>query len=241
MAIVSQRFVDEHFAGRDPLGQRIRVGVGEDRSPWMTIVGVVGSWKHLINDAGWRETPLVFRPARSFPVVVRARGDLRLLASDMQKLGMQLDSTVEFTPGLLSDRLSKELLYPSFRAHLLMCFGLGALLLASVGLHGVLSQLVAQRTPEFGVRRAVGAQTQDLMLLVARQGGVPVLCGLIAGMACALGFSRLLLSMLYGVRPADPGILAAVSVTLLVAAAIAIARPAAKAARVDPVIALRDE
>jgi putative ABC transport system permease protein len=241
VAIVSQRLADEHFAGQDPIGQHIRFVEGKDRSPWMTIVGVVVTWKHLVNDASWRDTPLVFRPARSFPVVVRATGNLQGLGLRMQKLGTDLDSTVEFMPGLLSDRLSKVLLYPSFRAGLLVSFGLGALLLAALGLHGVLSQIVAQRTPEFGVRRAVGAQTSDLLLLVAQQGGIPVLAGLAAGVACVLAFSHVLSSMLYAIEPADPGLLMGVSVTLLLVACLAIALPAHRAARVDPMIALRDE
>jgi len=91
------------------------------------------------------------------------------------------------------------------------------------------------------VRRAVGAQTSHLLLLVARQGGIPVLAGLAAGVACVLAFSRVLLSMLYAIEPANPGLLMGVSVTLLLVACLAIALPAHRAARVDPMIALRDE
>src|SRR4029079_7070869 len=121
------------------------------------------------------------------------------------------------------------------------CFALGALLLAAVGLHGVLTQLVTQRTPEFGVRRAVGAQTRDLLWLVARQGGIPVLAGLGVGLVCSLTFSRLLASLLYRIQPADPVMLGAASMTLVVVSALAIALPARRAASVDPMVALRDE
>jgi ABC-type antimicrobial peptide transport system permease subunit len=123
----------------------------------------------------------------------------------------------------------------------LALFAIGALVLSAVGLHGVLSQLVAQRMPEFGVRKAVGAQTRDLLFLVARQGGVPVLAGLSAGICLALGFGRVLTSLLYGMRAADPKVLIAVSFSLLVVAGLAILLPASRAARVDPMIALRDE
>jgi putative ABC transport system permease protein len=133
------------------------------------------------------------------------------------------------------------LLYPTFRATLLVSFALGALFLAAAGLYGVLAQLVAQRSPEFGVRRAVGAQKRDLLWLVARQGGIPVFLGLSAGLAGSLAFSRLLASWLYKIQPADPGMLLAVSVTLVVVSAVAIALPAHRAASVDPMVALRDE
>ena len=103
------------------------------------------------------------------------------------------------------------------------------------------SQLVAQRTREFGVRRAVGAQAAHLLWLVARQAGIPVLAGLAAGLAGTMAFHRLLAGLLYGVRPADPVALAAVSVTLLAVAATATILPARRAARVDPMLALRDE
>ena len=124
---------------------------------------------------------------------------------------------------------------------MLAFFAMGALILSAVGLHGVLSQLVAQRIPEFGLRRAVGAQTHDLVLLVARQAGVPVLSGLAAGAGLTLAFSRVLSNLLYGIQPADPNALAIVSLTLLAVAGLAILWPATRAARVDPMIALRDE
>ena|ERR1700683_4630594 len=124
---------------------------------------------------------------------------------------------------------------------MLAWFALGALMLSAVGLHGVLSQLVAQRTAEFGVRRAIGAQTHHLLLLMARQGGAPVLAGLTAGISLTLAFSRVLTNLLYGIRPADPHALAMVSVVLLVVAGMAILLPARRAARVDPMVALREE
>jgi predicted permease len=250
VAIVNQKLADEYLPGLDPIGHQVRYATGENRSPWMTIVGVVGTWKHMVNDAVWRDTPMVFQSmfqlregdGTNFGITVRAASDLTSLGREIQKQVAALDSSAEVKePELLADRLSKALLYPRFRAELLVCFGLGALLLAAVGLHGVLSQLVSQRIPEFGVRRAVGAQTFDLLLLVARQGGIPVLAGLAVGLASALALSRLLASMLYGIQPADPRLLTAVSIALLVVAALAIAMPARRALRADPMVALRDE
>ncbi len=141
----------------------------------------------------------------------------------------------------LGARLAKTLAYPRFRAAVFAFFALGALILSAVGLHGVLSQLAAQRTPEFGVRRAVGAQTHDLLWLIARQGGVPVLAGLVMGIGLTAGWGRVLSSLLYGIQPADPGTLGIVSLLLLAVAGLAIGLPACRAACVDPMVALRDE
>jgi putative ABC transport system permease protein len=247
VTIVSQAIVDEYFPNREPLGQQIRVFDGETRSPWMMIVGVVGTQKHIVNDSSWRDTPMVYQPIAQQPypqisVGLRASGDPALLGRELQKQVSALDPSVQVEEGeLLAARLEKMLAYPRFRAMLLACFAAGALLLASVGLHGVLLQLVAQRTPEFGVRRAVGAQTWDLVWLVARQGGIPVFVGLSLGLGFSLAFSRLLASLLYKIQPADPRLLGAVSMILMVVSALAIALPAHRAASVDPMVALRDE
>src|SRR5262249_43671486 len=136
---------------------------------------------------------------------------------------------------------TKILAYPRFRAAVFTFFALGALLLSAAGLHGVLSQLVAQRIPEFGVRRAVGAQTADLLWLIARQGGVPVVFGLGAGFCLTIASGRILTTLLYGIRPADPNTLLLVSLLLLAVASLAMLWPAVRAARVDPMDALRDE
>jgi putative ABC transport system permease protein len=248
VAIINQKLAADHFGSQDPIGRRIRFTVVDQPSQWITIIGVVGNWKHMVNDAIWRDTPMVFFPVaqdpggQSFLVTVRAEGDPRPLGPEIRKTVTALDGSVETNePELLSDRLSKSLLYPRFRAALLVWFGLSALLLAAVGLHGVLAQLIAQRMPEFGVRRAVGAQTWDLVSLVARQGGTPVAAGLIGGIALTLAMSRALQSMLYGIRPADPSILILTALALAAVASVAIALPARRAARVEPTAALREE
>jgi len=213
----------------------------------MTIVGVVGTQKHLVNDSSWRDTPMVYQPIAQQPypqisIGLRASGNPALLGRELQKQVSALDPSVQIQEGeLLSTHLETLLAYPRFRAMLLACFAAGALLLASVGLHGVLSQLVAQRTPELGLRRAVGAQTWDLIWLVARQGATPVLLGLSVGLVASLAFSRLLAGMLYKIQPVDPRILGAVSMTFILVSVLAIALPVYRATSVDPVAALRDE
>ena len=175
-------------------------------------------------------------------IVMRATGDEGLAAQEIQRQIAAVDQSIPINEvETLTSRLSKPLAYPRFRAMLLAFFALSALLLAAVGLHGLLTHLVAQRIPEFGVRRAVGAQTHDLLWLVARQGGLPVLYGLTAGVCLTLAFNRLLANLLYGIQPADPNVLAIGSIALLSVAGIAILSPAMRAARVDPMIALRNE
>jgi ABC-type antimicrobial peptide transport system permease subunit len=141
----------------------------------------------------------------------------------------------------MRQRFAVFLAYPRFRASVLGGFAAFALLLAAVGLHGVLGQLVAQRTREIGVRMALGARPVEVVRLVAVHGGVPVVVGLIAGLAAAAVLARFLAAFLYGVKPRDPVTLLAVSGALLAAAAFAIALPARRAARTDPVNALRQE
>ncbi|HEY6346306.1 MAG TPA: ABC transporter permease [Bryobacteraceae bacterium] len=245
VAIVSQRLVDEYFAGRDPLGQQIRYGFRDHLSEWVTVVGVVTSWKHMVADAAWRDTPMVFRPfvagAPNFQVSIRMRSGAPSRELEIQRQVVELDSAAQAKADVLSDRVSKMLLFPRFRAGLLVGFGLAALLLAAVGLHGLLSQLVARRSSEFGVRRAVGAQTRDLVFLVARQGGTPVLVGIILGLGAAAALTRVLQNMLYGVRAADPAVLLLAILVLLSAAVLGMAFPARRAAQVDPMTVLREE
>jgi len=247
VAIVSEKLVADHFAGKNALGQKIRILTTEEKpSPWLTIVGVVEDWKHLVRDAEWRNTPMVFRPvgeaAPKMWFAVKASGDPAPLVKQIQQQISALEANAEVTgPLLLRDRLAQNLVYPEFRAGLLTSFAFGALILAAVGLHGVLAQLVTQRTSEFGVRRAVGAQTRDVLWLVARQGGGPVVAGLVAGLIAALLLTRVIQSMLYGVKPTDPGVLALTAGVLLIAAVLAMALPARRAVRVDPMAQLREE
>lgn len=246
VAIVNDALARKYFPETDPLGQQIRIADGP--MPWLTIVGVVGSVKttRLMNEMSWEESPLLYRPLAQDPrsamqLAVRATGG-GVLGSRIQDHIAALDSSIPLTPvESLTNRLTKVLAYPRFRAMVLTFFALGALILSAVGLHGVLAQSVTQRMPEFGVRKAVGAQTRDLLSLVAAQGGLPVLAGIAAGIVATPAFARVLAHLLYGVEPADPAALGLAASTLLGVAALAILLPAVRAARVDPMVALRDE
>ena len=139
----------------------------------------------------------------------------------------------------MRERISKDFAYPQFRAAVLTAFASLALLLAVVGLYGVLSQLVSRRTQEIGIRVALGATPQEIIRFVSVQGGVPTIVGLAIGLASALAFERVLAGMLYGVTATDPMTLAAVAGLLLIVAAVAMFVPARRAARIDPLVALR--
>lgn len=242
VAIINDSLAQKYFAHSDPLGQQIRI----PGMPWLTVVGVVGNLKHtqLMNEMSWVETPIFYRPLAQEPrpfvqAAVRSSGDVK---NEIQNQIAAIDPTLPLSEvELLTTRVDKTLAYSRFRAIVLAFFAFSAVILSAVGLNGVLSQLVTRRIPEFGVRRAVGAQTHHLIWLIVRNGGIPVVAGLAAGVMLTLLSSRLLASLLYGIQPADPKALAVVSLTLLLVAGFAIFAPAMRAARVDPMVALREE
>jgi ABC-type antimicrobial peptide transport system permease subunit len=195
----------------------------------------------------WEDIPMVFRPISQDPpsrvsIALRTLHDEPALGMAVQKQIAALDPSVPASEvQTLDAHLSRALAYPRFRALVLGTFAGLALLLAAVGLYGVLSQLIAQRTQEFGVRIALGAQKRNILALVIRQGMILTVAGLAAGFAVSLSLTRLLSSLLYGVTATDPWTLVCVSVLLLAVALLAVSVPARRASKVDPIVALRYE
>jgi hypothetical protein len=233
----------EYFPNTDPIGRRICVGDPSETNPWRTVVGVVANEKRSTNyhQIGCVERGLVLKPLaqdvpRSASIAMRGTGaDLRRAVADID--GAVAVGDIE----AMRTRLGRFLAYPRFRAVLPGGFAVFALLLAALGLYGVLRQFVARRTQEIGVRMAMGARPVDVLRLIARQAGDPVLAGLVAGLLGAAALSRYLGSLLYGVRPGDPATFAVVAAALLLVAIVAALFPARRAARVDPMVALRNE
>jgi putative ABC transport system permease protein len=250
VAIVNQSLVKEYFAGENPLGQHIRLLDESGANPWLTIVGVVANQKSVTvyREMAWVERPTLYRPFRQQP----AAGMNLMAASNLsaarvgdivQRQTARLDPSVAVDEVQTMEHLLDRhiLAYPHFRAQLLGAFAALALLLAAVGLYGVLAQLVAQRTQEIGVRMALGARTTDVLAATMKEGMLLVGAGVALGLGGAWLLTRFLAALLYGVQAMDPLILAGVSGILILASLLAIYIPARRAAGVDPMVALRYE
>jgi len=244
VSVVNEALARKYFPRTDPIGQRIRT----PNTPWTTIVGVVGNQKTMsvFHEMQWIESPFVYRPlAEGAPseatVLVRA-GTAAPAGSTIQRAVADLDPAVPIANmQTMRARLAKDLAYPQFRAVVLGVFAAIALLLAGVGLYAVVSQLVAQRTHEFGVRMSLGASAGAIVRLVAVQGVVPMVVGLAAGVCGTLALERLVSSVLYGVDAAGAATLGRVGALLLAMAFVAMLVPAIKATKVDPLTAIRSE
>jgi ABC-type antimicrobial peptide transport system permease subunit len=178
----------------------------------------------------------------SASLVVRSQQDVTRLALPVQKIIQQLDPDLPVSDILTMDQLiGTQTLDASFNATLLLIFALVSLLLAAVGLFGVISYLAAQRTTEIGVRIALGAQRSQVLMLILRDGLRPALIGLVLGLASSAALTRLIQSMLYETQPLDVEIFGLVAVILFLVAAAACMIPAWRASRLNPVAALRME
>jgi putative ABC transport system permease protein len=251
-AIVNEALVKEYFSHEDPLGKEIRLGTSHEiqqKAPWITIVGVVGDVKRTIvyQEMGYIVPPAVYLPVEQSPrdsigLILRSAGDPMTLRPAVERIMWDLDQEVPVSDlRTADDRIAEFLAQPRFRTVLLSVFAGLALLLAAVGLYGVLSQSVSQRTNEIGIRMALGAQRGHVVSLVVREGVSLALAGIGVGLVAALLFTRFLTAMLYGVRPTDPLTLAIVALTMSLVALLASYFPARRATNVDPMAALRHE
>ena len=243
VAVINEAIAREYFAGEDPIGKRICIGDAGEKNPWRTIVGVTANEKSSTDyhQIGWAERGIVFKPLPQDPppavsVVVSAPG------TGLQRRIANIDDRVAIgETQMMEERFERLLTYPRFRSVLLGAFAGFSVLLAAIGLYGVLAQLVAQRTQEIGVRMAMGATRADVLRFIVLQAGYPVLAGLAAGLLAATAAMRYIGTLLYGVRPTDPGTLGTVCIALIVVAGLATLLPALRATRVDPLEVLRNE
>ena len=243
--MVNESFVRSILGGADPVGKSIHLEFPQ-RPPSWAIVGVVSDVKYSKLDAD--PGPEAYFPYsqsffnRASDVVVRASGDPLALAPAVRKLISDIDrSQPPFDMQTLEGTLARSIAPHRFNLFLLGTFAGSALLLALIGIYGAMSYGVTQRTHEIGVRMALGARRGEIVRMVIRQGMVVALTGIVAGIAAAFGLTRLMAALLYDVKPTDPLTFAAVVIALSATSLLASWVPALKAARVDPLHALRYE
>ncbi len=243
IVIVNETFAARHFAGEEAIGRRL--SLRGQRGPWLEIVGVVSDSKYIT--LGERATPFVYLPLgqnheTGMVLHVRTTGDPANLVNTVRSEIQSLDRNLP-VPGVapMTELLDTSLYAARMGAVLLGAFGLLALLLASVGLYGVMSFSVARRTREIGVRMALGAQTRDVLGLVLREGMTLVGVGVGLGVLGAVAATRILAGFLYDVSTLDVATFAAIPVALAVVALAACYIPARRATKVDPMVALRYE
>jgi putative ABC transport system permease protein len=247
VAIVNEPFANRNFRERSPLGQRFQFGNIGDKGYWYTIVGVV---KPIRETSVLEVRPAVYRVHEQCNqigdvkagIVVRTAVEPASIVSAVRQAIWSLDKSQPIARiQTMEDIVNRQLSTPMQSSALLGAFAVLALLLASVGLYGVLSYAVMQRTHEIGVRMALGATSGDILLSFGRRGLVLTIAGLAAGLVLAEIAARSMTALLYGFRPGYVPTVAVVSVILVGVAALACFVPARRASRLDPVIALRNE
>jgi putative ABC transport system permease protein len=244
VALINRRMADELWANQDPIGKRIRFS-GEDKNPWWTIVGVVNDVSQYALD---KKAPMqIYLPHEQFPtsfntIVVKTNVKPEEVTAAVRNAILSVDSEqAVFNVATLQELQSNSVLLRSFFMLLLIIFASLALILAVVGIYGVMSYAVTQRTQEIGIRLALGARAGDVLTLILRNGMILTTVGVVIGLAGAFALTRLLAVLLFGVAPTDAITFATVSVTLIVAAFVACYIPARRATKVDPLVALRYE
>lgn len=252
VVVVSRAFVNKYFANENPIGQRITLGVSHDTAQdgtsvtsRGTIVGVVGDVRQQGLDK--EVYPAVYLGWGTFPIndiafLVRSEADVGTISAAIREQVHAVDPAMPvYDVHTMSDVVSESVAQPRFYTLLLTAFGGLALLLAALGVYGVISYSVSQRTRELGIRIALGASHEHVVRLVLGQGIALTVGGVVLGLVGAYWVTRLLSALLYGVQPTDRLTFGVVAIVLLGIASLASYLPAKRAARVDPVIAMRAE
>ncbi len=245
VAIVNEELANRYWPGEDPVGRRLRIGTGPGPSiRWLTIVGVVRTVRHAgLDEAPSREIFLPYSQS-AWPVmtVVAKATEGSRPENEIRRALRALDPERPVALLRAMDDVMLESTGPRrFPMLLLAAFAAVALALAVIGVFGVVSYVVTQRTREIGIRLALGARTEQLVGMMVGTSFLPIAAGLAIGLAGAVASSRFLASFLFEVKPHDPLVLAAVAMLLGVSGAVASVVPARRAAAVDPIVVLKEE
>jgi putative ABC transport system permease protein len=250
VAVVDRDFAHRFWPNEDAIGKRIAINTVPKSNPpipqWCTVVGVVGHVKNYGPDVDGREQtyfPLAQSPFfRSMYLAVRTTLEPASVTRAIRQQVLAVDKNMPIYEVNTMDRLlSNSVVQPRLNLTLLVTFAALALVLAAVGIYGVMAYTVTQRTHEIGIRMAIGAQTGDVLKQVLAEGARLAVIGLAIGLAGSLAATRLIATMLFGVKPTDPLTFAAVAVILTSVTLAACYIPARRATRVDPMVALRYE
>jgi predicted permease len=247
VVVINDAFAQTYWPGDNPVGKRIKIRVPGDRSTfaWNTIVGVIADAR--TESLAEPTVPQMFlslyqRTAKDWAIFLRGRLDTAATPAQLRAQVQSVNPELPvFGAQTLHDVVSASLSQRRFSMEIVALFALTALLLAGLGIYGVISYIVSERTHEIGIRLALGAKSRDILRIVLRQGLGLAIAGAAVGLLGALIVSHLMAGVLYGVRPTDPLTFAAVALLLIGVALLACYIPARRAIRVDPLEALRYE
>jgi predicted permease len=247
VAVINEAFARNYWPNGDPLGQHVKLNNvrGTPANSWTAIVGVIANAR--TESLAESSVPQIYlslfqKHPKDLAIFLRGRLDPAAtpvaLREHVQSVNPELPV---FGAQTLDEMVSASLSQRRFSMEMVGLFALTALLLAGLGIYGVISYIVSERTHEIGIRLALGAQKRNILRMVLRQGLTLAVAGAAVGFVCALIVSHLMAGLLYGVRPTDPATFAAVALLLIGVAALACYIPARRAIQVDPLVALRYE
>ena len=245
VAVISDVAARMYWAGQSPIGRRLALEWADGRPVWRQIIGVVQGTRHFGPEAPQKAeiyVPVAQAPVPYMTLVVRTQGDPMALVSAVRGQIAAIDPEQGvFWFQTMEEVVARSTARRQFQTALVTTFALLALLLAGIGVYGVMGYMVAQRRREIGVRLALGARPRDVVTMVLGNGLWLTLAGVVAGMAGALALSRVLAGFVYGVSPLDPATYAGAVAVLVAVAALSAYWPSRKAASPDPLVVLRDE
>jgi putative ABC transport system permease protein len=241
--VVNEAFARIYWPNEEALGKRFKST--RPGSPWITVVGIIGNARTeslAQSDVPQLYVNLYQEDAKHLAILLRGHFNTAVIADKVRKQVQSLDPTLPvFGAQTLTETVSASLSQRRFSLEVIALFALTALLLASIGVYGVISYLVTERTREIGIRLALGAQKRNILRVILQQGFQLAVAGATIGIVCAVIVSHLMASLLYGVKPIDPVSFASVAALFIGVALLACYLPARRAMKIDPMVALRHE